>query len=265
VFDRFGQAEVLFPPGRDPESSAHRVPAKRGLDAAEHGRRGEVDHHVPALFFTVRVRAGRRAGPQGGCTILERDSRRAPRINERIGVREVRVVGDDGQQLGVLPTRDALAKARELGLDLVEVSPNSRPPVCRIMDFGKYKYEQSKKAKQSRKRQHQVVLKEIKLRPKIEKHDYEFKKKHIVEFLDHGDKVKITLQFRGREMAHADLGRKLLDQLTEELKDVAKVESAPRQEGRMMIMMLAPSGTRPKPPRRDEAEVDEEATVEAEE
>lgn len=172
-------------------------------------------------------------------------------MNERIGVREVRVILEDGEeavQLGVLPTRDALAKARELGLDLVEVSPTARPPVCRIMDFGKYKYEQSKKAKQSKKRQHQVEVKEIKLRPKIEKHDYEFKKRHAIEFLEEGDKVKVTLMFRGREMAHADLGRKLMERLADELKDVAKVESPPRQEGRTMLMFLAPSGAaKPRP------------------
>ncbi len=183
--------------------------------------------------------------------ILERDSRRSIRVNERIGVREVRVIledGDEAVQLGVLPTRDALAKARELGLDLVEVSPTARPPVCRIMDFGKYKYEQSKKAKQSKKRQHQVEVKEIKLRPKIEKHDYEFKKRHAIEFLEEGDKVKVTLTFRGREMAHSDLGRKLMDRLADELKEVAKVESPPRQEGRTMIMFLAPTGVvKPKP------------------
>jgi len=191
---------------------------------------------------------------QGGQTILERDSRRAPRVNERIGVREVRVVGEDGEQLGVLPTRDALIKARELSLDLVEVSPKSRPPVCRIMDFGKYKYEQAKKARVARKRQHQVVLKEVKMRPKIEKHDYEFKKKHITEFLDHGDKVKVTLMFRGREMAHTELGRQLLDRLSLELKDVAKVESPARQEGRLMILLLAPASTKPKPVRRPSPE-----------
>lgn len=173
------------------------------------------------------------------------------------------MIGDDGEQLGVLATRDALAKARELGLDLVEVSPTSRPPVCRIMDFGKYKYEQAKKTRVSRKRQHQVVLKEIKLRPKIEKHDYEFKKRHITDFLDHGDKVKVTLMFRGREMAHADLGRKLLEQLAVELKDVAKVEAPPRQEGRLMILLLAPSGTRPRAAKRPEDQ-DEEETVAAE-
>jgi translation initiation factor IF-3 len=160
------------------------------------------------------------------------------------------VVGEDGEQLGILPTRDALAKARELSLDLVEVSPKSRPPVCRIMDFGKYKYEQAKKTRVARKRQHQVVLKEIKLRPKIEKHDYEFKKKHITEFLEHGDKVKVTLMFRGREMAHSELGRKLLDKLSEDLKDIAKVEAPPRQEGRMMILLLAPTMTRPKAAKR---------------
>jgi len=171
---------------------------------------------------------------------------RGPRINERIGVREVRVVGEDGEQLGVLPTRDALLRARELGFDLVEVAPKSRPPVCRIMDYGKYKYELSKKAKQARKRQHQVVVKEIKLRPKIETHDYDFKKKHIIEFLEHGDKVKVTLMFRGREMAHTDLGRKLLVQLASELVALAKVEAAPKQEGRNMTMLLTPIVTKPK-------------------
>jgi translation initiation factor IF-3 len=169
---------------------------------------------------------------------------RGPRINERIGVREVRVVTDDGEQLGVLPTRDALTKARELGLDLVEVAPTSRPPVCRIMDFGRYKYEQSKKTKEARKKQHQVKVKEIKMRPKIETHDYDFKKKHIIEFLEAGEKVKVTLQFRGREMAHTDLGRKVLDKLAKDLEDMAKVESAPRQEGRFMVMMLSPLNTK---------------------
>ncbi len=187
--------------------------------------------------------------------IRERDPRRerGPRINERIGVREVRVVSDDGGQLGVLPTRDALAKAKELGLDLVEVSPTSRPPVCRIMDFGKYKYEQSKKAKQARKRQHQVVVKEIKMRPKIEAHDYDFKKRHIEEFLSEGDKVKITLMFRGREMAHTDLGRKLLDQLAADLADVGKVEAPARQEGRNMVLLLTPVAAKGKAPKRSAA------------
>ena len=184
---------------------------------------------------------------------------RGPRINERIGVREVRVVGEDGEQLGVLPTRDALTKARELGLDLVEVAPTSRPPVCRIMDYGKYKYEQSKKARQARKRQHHVVVKEIKMRPKIETHDYDFKKKHIVEFLEHGDKVKVTLMFRGREMAHTDLGRKLLDQLSSELTDLAKVEAPPKQEGRNMTMLLTPIVTKAKGSKKEAAPAEAEA------
>jgi len=177
---------------------------------------------------------------------------RGPRINERIGVREVRVVTDEGEQLGVLPTREALMKARELGLDLVEVAPTSRPPVCRIMDFGRYKYEQAKKTKEARKKQHQVKVKEIKMRPKIETHDYDFKKKHIVEFLEAGEKVKVTLQFRGREMAHTDLGRKVLDKLAQELEELAKVESAPKQEGRFMVMMLSPISTKksPKPAKK---------------
>lgn len=178
---------------------------------------------------------------------------RGPRINERIGVREVRVVGEDGEQLGVLQTREALAQARELGLDLVEVAPQSRPPVCRIMDYGKYKYEQSKKAKQARKRQHQVVVKEIKMRPKIEAHDYDFKKKHIIEFLEHGDKVKVTLMFRGREMAHTDLGRQLLEQLASELTELAKVEAPPKQEGRNMTMLLTPLVSKPKGAKKEAA------------
>jgi translation initiation factor IF-3 len=220
------------------------------------------------LFFPFApVRVSNAAGRRR-CTIQERDSRRGPRINDRIGVREVRVILDDGDeavQLGVLPTRDALAKAREMGLDLVEVSPTARPPVCRIMDFGKYKYEQAKKARQSKKRQHQVVVKEIKLRPKIEKHDYEFKKKHIVEFLEHGDKVKVTLQFRGREMAHADMGRKLLDQLSEEIKEIGKVEAPPRQEGRMMILLLTPAPNRPRTGKRGAGEPETEEAAASEE
>jgi len=195
--------------------------------------------------------------------IRERDPRRdrGPRVNERIGVREVRVVGDDGGQLGVLPTRDALAKARELGLDLVEVSPMSRPPVCRIMDFGKYKYEQAKKARLSRKRQHQVVVKEIKMRPKIETHDYEFKKKHIVTFLEHGDKVKITVMFKGREMAHTDLGRKLLESLAGELTDVGKIETPARQEGRNLVLMLAPVATKGRPRKKEPVPAHAEAAA----
>ena len=190
--------------------------------------------------------------------IRERDPRRdrGPRVNERIGVREVRVVLEDGQQLGVLQTRDALAKAKELGLDLVEVSPTSRPPVCRIMDFGKYKYEQAKKAKQARKRQHQVVVKEIKMRPKIETHDYDFKKRHIEEFLVEGDKVKVTLMFRGREMAHLDLGRKLLDQLATDLASVGKVEAPARQEGRNMVLLLTPVSTKGRSQKRPASEAD---------
>ena len=198
--------------------------------------------------------------------IRERDPRRdrGPRVNERIGVREVRVVLEDGQQLGVLQTRDALAKAKELGLDLVEVSPTSRPPVCRIMDFGKYKYEQAKKAKLARKRQHQVVVKEIKMRPKIETHDYHFKKRHIEEFLSEGDKVKVTLMFRGREMAHLDLGRKLLDQLAADLASIGKIEAPARQEGRNMVLLLTPVSTKGKSSKAKPTEA-VEADIEASE
>lgn len=169
---------------------------------------------------------------------------REARINERIRVPQVRVIGADGEQVGILPTRDALMKARELGLDLVEVSPNSAPPVCRIMDFGRYKYEQSKKARKARKRQHAMQVKEVKLRPKIEDHDYGFKVEHARQFLAKHDKVKFTVTFRGREMAHIDLGRKLLDRVVTDLADIGQVEAPQRMEGRNLVLLMIPKAAR---------------------
>jgi len=164
----------------------------------------------------------------------------APRVNRRIRIPQVRVITDDGTQVGIMPTSEALRMAEEKGLDLVEVSPKARPPVCKIMDYGKYMYQMNKRAKEAKKHQHVTVVKEIKMRPKIEPHDYNFKKRHAIEFLADGDKVKCTVIFRGRELAHKELGRKLMERLIEDLEDEANVEVPIRSEGRTMMMVLAP-------------------------
>ena len=168
----------------------------------------------------------------------ERDS---TRINERIRVPKVRLIGADGEQLGIVETSEAMKRAQEADLDLVEVAPNSKPPVTRLLDYSKYKYEQEQKQKAARKHQQQVNVREIKLRPKIADHDYETKKGHVERFLRHRNKVKITIMFRGREQAHPERGRDLLQRLFEDLDGLATIESEPLQEGRNMSMMLAPS------------------------
>jgi translation initiation factor IF-3 len=162
------------------------------------------------------------------------------RINERIRVREIRVIDDTGQQLGIMPPPQALALARAKGLDLVEISPTAMPPVCRIMDFGKYQYEQQKRARAAKKHQKVIEVKEIKFRPKVDEHDYQFKKKHIERFLAEGDKVKATIFFRGRENAHPEIGRKILDRLMGELIEVAIAEQEPQKEGNQLHTILAP-------------------------
>jgi translation initiation factor IF-3 len=162
------------------------------------------------------------------------------RINERIRVPKVRLIGSDGEQVGVLDTDEARRIAREADLDLVEVAPDSRPPVCRLLDYSKYKYELEQKAKAARKHQQQVNVREIKLRPKIADHDYETKKGHVERFLRKKDKVKVTIMFRGREQAHPERGRALLERLHEDLGELATVEQSPQQEGRNMHMVLAP-------------------------
>ena len=160
------------------------------------------------------------------------------RVNERIRVREVRVIDDTGQQLGIMPPPQALAVARQKGLDLVEISPTAVPPVCRIMDYGKYQYQEQKRAREAKKHQRIIEVKEIKFRPKVDEHDYQFKKKHIERFLADGDKVKATVFFRGREMAHPEIGRRILERLIGELSEVAVAETAPRQEGNQMHTIL---------------------------
>ena len=163
------------------------------------------------------------------------------RINERIRVPEVRLIDDEGNQVGVLKIADALNFAQERDLDLVEVAPEARPPVCRVLDYSKYKYEQAQKQKQARKHQQQVTIREIKFRPKIAQHDYDTKKSHVERFLRHKDKVKITIMFRGREVTHPERGTAILERLATELAEFGVVEQHPTQEGRNMTMLMAPS------------------------
>jgi translation initiation factor IF-3 len=161
-------------------------------------------------------------------------------VNERIRIREVRVIDSDGQQLGILPTEEALRRAYDKGQDLVEIAPTSRPPVCKIMDYGKFKYQQKKKEHEARKHQTVVEVKEVKFRPKTEDHDIGFKVAHIKRFIDEGHKTKVTLMFRGREMSHMDLGAAVLQKIIGLVAEYAKVEQAPRTEGRNMFVILAP-------------------------
>ncbi|MCA9507162.1 MAG: translation initiation factor IF-3 [Myxococcales bacterium] len=163
-----------------------------------------------------------------------------PRVNRRIRVPEIRVIGEDGEQLGIMPTIQALRRAEQANLDLVEVQPRAKPPVCKIMDYGKYKYEQSRKLAESKKKQQQIELKEIKFRPKTGDHDFEVKVKSLRRFLDKGDKGKVTVMFRGREIVHPEVGREMLNRVIEALGEDAIIEQNPRLEGRQMVMIVAP-------------------------
>ncbi|WP_245577586.1 MULTISPECIES: translation initiation factor IF-3 [Nisaea] len=161
-------------------------------------------------------------------------------MNRDILVERVRCIDPDGEMLGVLTVREGILKAEEFGLDLVEVSPNADPPVCKILDYGKFKYEAQKKKNEAKKKQKIIEIKEIKLRPNIDDHDFEVKMKNVRKFIAEGDKVKVTLRFRGREMAHQDLGMNVLNRVRDEMEEAAKVESYPKMEGRQMIMVIAP-------------------------
>lgn len=183
---------------------------------------GVVAVHVPARYL-------------GGNITVE------PRINDRIRVPEVRLVGPNGEQVGIVRIEDALRLAVEADLDLVEVAPNGKPPVCKLMDYGKFKYESAVKAREDRKKQINTVIKEMKLRPKIDPHDYDTKKGHVVRFLKQGDKVKLTIMFRGREQSRPELGYRLLQRLAEDIAEFGVVESSPKQDGRNMIMVVAPT------------------------
>ena len=188
-------------------------------------------------------------------------SRESLRINEEIRIREVRVTGADGEQLGIMATRDALRLAEDQHLDLVEVAPKAKPPVCRIMDFGKYRYEQQKREKEARKKQKIITIKEVKLRPNIEQHDFDVKLKNAVRFIDEGNKVKVTIMFRGRELSHPELGRAVLDRVAERLGTTVNIEKTPKLEGKNMTMIVAPkaktsSKAKPKPATDDSAPAD---------
>jgi translation initiation factor IF-3 len=161
-------------------------------------------------------------------------------VNDQIRAREVRLVGPEGEQVGIVPVAEALRLAQDTDLDLVEVAPTARPPVCKLMDYGKFKYESAQKAREARRNQSLTVIKEMKLRPKIDPHDYETKKGHVVRFLNAGDKVKVTIMFRGREQSRPELGFRLLQRLSADVAELGFVESAPKQDGRNMIMVLAP-------------------------
>ncbi|MCD6451064.1 MAG: translation initiation factor IF-3 [Acidobacteria bacterium] len=161
-------------------------------------------------------------------------------MNHQIRAKEVRVVDESGKQIGIMPIEEARARAEEAGLDLVEIAPNADPPVCKIIDYGKFKYQLSKKAQEARKNQKTTQLKEIKFRPKIDEHDYQFKKNHIIRFLTAGHMVKVTVMFRGREMVHTEMGRRILDRLIVDLEELARVEREPKLEGRNMSMIFAP-------------------------
>ena len=163
-----------------------------------------------------------------------------PRVNEDIEVPQVLLIDDEGEKRGVIATSDALAIAADVGLDLVEVSPNTKPPVCKILDYGKYKYQQQKKKNEAKKKQKVVEVKEIKMRPNIDQHDYDVKTKAMRRFFDEGDKVKVTLRFRGREMAHQERGMELLQKVQADFDEIAKVEQMPKLEGRQMMMVMAP-------------------------
>jgi len=167
-------------------------------------------------------------------------TREGPRVNDQIDVEKVRVIDADGEMVGVITVEEGVELAFEVGLDLVEVSPHADPPVCKILDYGKFKYEAQKKANEARKKQKVIEVKEIKMRPGIDQHDYDVKMRAVRKFLENGDKVKMTIRFRGREMAHQDLGMKVLDRVREELGEDIKVEQFPKTEGRLMTMVMAP-------------------------
>jgi translation initiation factor IF-3 len=167
-------------------------------------------------------------------------SRDGPRVNEEIRVPQVRLIDQDGEMQGVMSARDALLRAYAVGLDLLEISPNADPPVCKILDFGKFKYEQQKKKNEAKKKQRVIEIKEVKVRPNIDENDYQVKLRSMKSFIDEGDKVKVTLRFRGREMAHQDIGVKVLERIRADLEAATKVEQMPRMEMRQMVMVLSP-------------------------
>jgi translation initiation factor IF-3 len=167
-------------------------------------------------------------------------SREGPRVNEEIRIPQVRLIDQDGEMQGVMTAREAMMRAFQVGLDLVEISPNADPPVCKLLDFGKFKYEQQKKKNEAKKKQKVIEIKEIKVRPNIDENDYQVKMRAMKSFIEEGDKVKVTLRFRGREMAHQDIGARVLERIRNEMEATTKVEQMPRMENRQMVMVLSP-------------------------
>jgi translation initiation factor IF-3 len=237
-----GEVERLLPPALPLRVRPGPVTRPYSLAVASDWRRltGRAGPGVSRGFLLCRTgpcRRGLSTTPpqtQGGLISVD------PRVNDQIRAREVRLVGPEGEQVGIVPLERALQLAADVDLDLVEVAPTARPPVCKLMDFGKFKYESALKARESRRNQQQTVIKEMKLRPKIDSHDYETKKGHVVRFLRAGDKVKVTIMFRGREQSRPELGFRLLRKLSDEVSELGFVEAAPKQDGRNMIMVLAP-------------------------
>lgn len=177
---------------------------------------------------------------EGGTSLAVQDDKRGPRVNDQIRISPVRLVGDDGEQIGVVPIEQARQLASDKGLDLVEVAPMARPPVVKLMDYGKYRFEQAKAARAAKKKQHTVQVKEVKYRPGISDHDFAFKTRHARSFIEDGNKVKLTMMFRGRQVTHPELGLEVLNRVRDTLKDIAKVEAEPKLEGRSMTMVMAP-------------------------
>ena len=200
------------------------------------------------------------ASKTGGVLAISRESLR---INEEIRIREVRVTGAAGEQLGIMPTIEALRMAEEQHLDLVEVAPNARPPVCRIMDFGKFRYEQQKREKEAKKKQKTISIKEVKLRPNIDEHDFNVKLKNALRFVEEGNKVKVTIMFRGRELSHPELGRVVLDRVSERMGDLVSIERGAKLEGKNMTMILSPKAQKPakvsKPAKQEDNGVNDDA------
>src|SRR5690606_27347329 len=217
-----------------------RAPAggRGGPDGSRRGRSSVIRPARAGVWIGPVGRGPFSSSPFSGGRAINIEKR--VRVNRQIRISPVRVIDEDGAQLGIMPVEEALAAAEERGLDLVEVAPNARPPVVRIMDYGKYKYEQARKAREARRKQHQIQVKEVKFRPGIDEHDFEFKVRHARRFLEEGNKVKATMMFRGRQMAHPELGREVLARVAEVLEDVGRVESEPLMEGRNMTMVLAP-------------------------
>ncbi len=182
--------------------------------------------------------------PYGALTEVGAIKQQRVRVNDQIRISPVRLVGEDGEQIGIVSIEEARERAEERGLDLVEVAPDARPPVCKLMDYGKFKYEEARRAREAKKKQRVMQVKEVKFRPGIEDHDYEFKLRHARRFLEEGDKVKVTMMFRGRQMAHPELGLEVLERLANDVSDMGRVEGRPAREGRTMVMVLAPLSTK---------------------